>query len=815
MRIKTKTKVLIAFCFLSLLSLGAEAKECCGITGPAKDSGNAGESGSGDRQGQLRINELMQSNIDCVMDDLNEFPDSWVELYNSGTTPVDLADYKLGLTANADSAWQLPPQAIVEPGAFVLVCCDKTGNGLHTDFRLNSDKGGGVYLFLNREVDDRVTELNKQPAPNIAYGRKTERGDEWGYQYVPTPGAANCGRLCKDILGDPVFSVPGKVLTDGTRLLLQLSRPSGSPDGCVIRFTTDGSEPTDSSTAYTRPITISSTTTVRAKLYCDGWLSPRSSTQSYIFLGREMTLPVISLVTDQRYWDDDSIGILTNNGPNNRHDWRRPVNLEYFETANRGSDLNQLCEMRVAGNTSRQFKLKSLVVYANKRFGTKRLDYEFFPDQRPGSTDFKSLMLRNAGSDYYYLYMRDAIIQRSMAAHADLDWQAWRPAIVFKNGVYKGILNIRERSNEDNVFTHYDHLEDIDMIENWWELKEGDLKNFLSFRTFYREEGHTLEEYEQWMDCTEFCNAMLTHLYFNNLDFPGSNWVLWRPRSEGGRWRSIVKDADLGLGGLSLPPDYPTLNWLYSPDYDPANSWGQNRDEATVLFRHLMDDAAFRKLFIDRAAVYMGDFLNERGTRAIWDAMYELIKPEYAYHRAAVDDGRFPDYNDVLDRLRSWLSQRTDGFCQHLADFYGLGTPTPVTINSGMGSSLPSDITVTVNGIALSKPVFDGKLFAGQDVTIDAESSGDRCVTGWKVELVDSAGTSSTTEVEGAHYSFTMPSCESLSIEAIMGMSAIRTAVVAERTDRSWHTLDGRRQAQRPQHSGLFLYGDRKVVVKH
>ena len=26
---------------------------------------------------QLIINELMQSNIDCIMDDINEFPDSW------------------------------------------------------------------------------------------------------------------------------------------------------------------------------------------------------------------------------------------------------------------------------------------------------------------------------------------------------------------------------------------------------------------------------------------------------------------------------------------------------------------------------------------------------------------------------------------------------------------------------------------------------------------------------------------------------------------------------------------------------------------
>ena len=34
---------------------------------------------------ELIINELMQSNIDCIMDDLKEFPDSWVELYNAGS----------------------------------------------------------------------------------------------------------------------------------------------------------------------------------------------------------------------------------------------------------------------------------------------------------------------------------------------------------------------------------------------------------------------------------------------------------------------------------------------------------------------------------------------------------------------------------------------------------------------------------------------------------------------------------------------------------------------------------------------------------
>ena len=61
---------------------------------------------------QLVINELMQSNIDCVMDDLNEFPDSWVELYNTGNSGVKLNEYKIGVTENASEAWTLPNQTI-------------------------------------------------------------------------------------------------------------------------------------------------------------------------------------------------------------------------------------------------------------------------------------------------------------------------------------------------------------------------------------------------------------------------------------------------------------------------------------------------------------------------------------------------------------------------------------------------------------------------------------------------------------------------------------------------------------------------------
>ena len=753
---------------------------------------------------QLVINEIMQSNIDGIMDDLNEFPDSWVELYNSGDTPVNLADYKIGSKKSASKAWQLPNKT-VNAHDYVVIFCDKEENGLHTSFRLESDDAGSVYLFKGDETvgkEDYVA----MPAPNIAYGRKTDGGDEWGYQATPTPGAANCGTTYTDVLGSPVFSAEGKVYTTNKNIRLTISVPEDAPEGTVIRYTTDGSEPTATSTLYSSAIMINSNRVIRAKLFCDGYLSPISTTQSYIFLGRDFTLPVISIVTDDRYLNDAAIGIIANN-PNkeNKHDWRRPINFEYFDNAGTESALNQLCETRVAGGQSREHALKTLVVYANKRFGTKRLEYEFFPEQKPGITEFKSLMLRNAGNDFGGLYMRDAIIQRVMGQNADLDWQAWQPTVVFINGEYKGMLNIRERSNDDNIFSNYKNnkgkgLEDIDMVEISQEnsqmveeLKTGTWDNYNAFKAFFHESGHSMAEYASLMDCNEFINIMAMNLYYGNLDFPGNNLVVWRPIADDGKWRWIAKDTDFGLGLYGRSPDYNTIKWINDPNYDLGNAWA-NTSEATMLFRNLMADPYFSREFIDRCAIYMGDFLNESGTREIWDPMADLVKPELIQHRNHYKDPwnwwsqPEQDIQNEINNARNWLSQRTNNFYTHLKNYYDLGTLTNLTVNKDLSEADAKDIPFYFNGVKLTKGVFDGKFFQNRSVTLEGTAENGKKVVGWTVTKTVS-GNTTTTQVDGSQYAFTMPACTKLQINAITGIDTGINDV--ESTVWAWHYANG------------------------
>lgn len=799
----------------------------------------------------LKINEVMQSNVECIMDDIKEFPDSWVELYNPTDAAINLKDYKISNKNKVKKAWQLPDQEVPADG-HVIIYCDKEGkedNRFHTDFRLESGKGCTVYLFKGKDaepVDSLPADMKKMPAPDVAFGRETDGADKWGYQVTPTPGKANTGEICdaKHILGAPVFGKDGFVTSGDAAFQLELSLPDGAPEGTVIRYTTDGSEPTSKSTQYTNPINITKTKVIRAKLFCDGWLSPMSTAQSYIFHPKEITLPIFSVQTNDKYLNDKEIGLFANNNSKEdkkTHDWRRPVMIEFFPAEGNNSAFNQLGETRIQGGQSRSNALKSMVFYANKRFDPdhKRYSYEFFPDQKPGITEFKSFSLRDGGNDFGDLYFRDLIIQRTMAGHVDLDWQAGHSAVLYINGEYMGMLNIRERSNEDNIYSNYNGLEDIDMVEISHE-KIDNVDQFLeefkgsedatfynAFKAFYSEKGHTKAEYEQWMDVSEYLNIMIMNLFYGNIDFPGNNIVFWRPNdddTESGLpkiWRFIVKDTDFGLGLYNRQNNYNTIDLLYHPEKYPNDNWAFT-EPATLLIKNMLEDKGILDMFIDKCCVYMGDFMNGKGTGETIDLIKAEAMEEFVAHRDKYNSGwgwwgpvdNRSDIENKFNAAKQWAEGRPNNFYKHIGDKWNLGTAFPVTINKGV-VELPE--TVTVNGIKLSEGVFDGKFFPNRQLTITATAPEGKTIAGWKVTTTPTSGSKQTKNYEGSKLELTPANCKSMSIEVIFGVGSGISEKKAECNDdvKAIYNLRGERQQSLLSGVNIVVYGNgeaRKVV---
>ncbi|MFW6153854.1 MAG: lamin tail domain-containing protein [Planctomycetota bacterium] len=102
---------------------------------------------------------------------------------------------------------------------------------------------------------------------------------ELRYFTAPTPGAPNNSGIL-GYIDDVAFSVPHGFYDSPFALALSCDTPD-----VTIRYTLDGTEPTFShGTTYVAPITIATTTVVRAAAFKSGYMDAEPVTSTYIFL---------------------------------------------------------------------------------------------------------------------------------------------------------------------------------------------------------------------------------------------------------------------------------------------------------------------------------------------------------------------------------------------------------------------------------------------------------------------------------------------------------------------------------------------------
>lgn len=227
-----------------------------------------------------------------------------------------------------------------------------------------------------------------------------------------------------------------------------------------IRYTLDGSTPSQNSSRYAGPIRIDKTLVLKAMVMQDGLAVGKIQTQSY-FINETSTLPVVSLITDPKYLWDPTIGIyvagegrvneageLIPNYEMRGPEWRPPAYLEFYD----GRGQMQFAlegNIKIHGEGSRKYPQKSVRFCATQG---EYMEYKFFADS--DVEKFKCILLRNGGNDWIDTLFRDALAQR-LVAETSLDIQHYQPALLFLNGEYWGIQNIRDTYNDDYFHTKY------------------------------------------------------------------------------------------------------------------------------------------------------------------------------------------------------------------------------------------------------------------------------------------------------------------------------------------------------------------------
>ncbi len=726
------------------------------------------------------INEALSSNH-TTQDEDGDTPD-WVELYNAGTEPVALAGWGLSDDYAEPFKWTFG-NATIQAGQFLRVWASSKnrpeGDHLHTSFNISAD---GEEIILTRPDGTRIDELPPKVYPaDVSVGRQPDGTGPWKFFAAPTPGARNTGTGYETILPNPVFSVPGGFYTNN--ITLELSTPEA---GAVIRYTLDGSEPTASSPIYTNALALRSKAgtpngiadiptnfqptgpdyyegweppagevfklnTVRARAFKAGAMNSRAVTQTYLVDAagtNRYSLPVVSIATDADNLFDNYFGIYVagyfQNYFQSGDDWERPGTIEFYEPGGALAFSGGI-GIRLHGNTTRSRPRKALRIYARE---PSTFEYRIFPDKPLAA--FDTFILRNGGNDWGNGVIRD-LFQQSLAANATCNRQHGRLVVVFINGEYWGLHDLRERYDDGYMEYNYGLGEqefvqveidrtsptpDIPVYDRGNIALAGDYRNLWDYFEDSGVASSSNYEYVKGrMDVDSFIDLFQAHIFCGNTDWPGNNIRAWRsvatnraagaPFGHDARWRYMLYDMDFGFGAeFTYVPghedfaQHDTLAYAASPTQTAT----ANHPDATLMFRRLLENSSFCRSFVIR----FSDQLNTAYSRAHvtnrWAQWLAMVNPEMAEHAAR---WRQPvDWNYERNRIRSYGEQRTAAVWGHLHDYFGLGARQNLTVDAN-----PLQGVVRVNTIDLEDGTagftgypWTGSYFTNYPVTLTAQA---------------------------------------------------------------------------------------------
>ena len=480
-------------------------------------------------------------------------------------------------------------------------------------------------------------------------------------------------------------------------------------DDAEIRYTSDGTRPTIThGNIYNLPISINATTMIRAVAVKPGFLDSAVETHTYL-LNASATikgLPVVSLVGNagDTFYEPNGVmaivggyysgGVWNPDGPGSYNnpmqrgmDFERPVSFEMIYPGD-NSGLQEDCGIRVhgsgwmrprytrcgglwSGNCKFSFRL-----YFRSQYGENRLEYPLFPFE---VERFKSIVLRGGHNDRTNPFIKDELLRRLYMDIGQVS-SGGIMANLFINGEYKGYFNPCEHIKKQHCQEWYNSDKEWDVMTmngirdgdtvSWNAMLDSARNNDLTDDVHYQEVGRHL-------DIPAFIDYLILQLWSGNWDWPQNNWAAASERSEEGRWRFFIWDAEGGMFSNRLNTVY--LNGLNSQNN--ANGYLYRALKVNVNFRQLFADRVYKHFFHD------GAFTNANIEKRFYELRDEML-------------GVLPNMDTYV--VDTWTPQRwaviynafvQEGiyFSVESPDFYINGSP------QHGGEILPDDVLTMVN----------------------------------------------------------------------------------------------------------------------
>ena len=737
------------------------------------------------------INEICSNNFSLIQDDHGQYSD-YIELYNPSDETVLLEGCYLSDDENQLQKLSLDSVRIPPKGYYVVwLAKDTKSQEVSAEFSI-SKYGETIYLSdsIGGEILDSVTV--PKLSYNTCYGRINDGGAEWA-EMTDTPGRSNVDADILSVisLDVPVFNVESGFYDEPFELVITAPEGStvyytldgGNPtcDSYIYQaplVIDDASQNENVYAArtdlgvrafgqYTPSFLVDKATIVRAVSYNSENNTVSEVATKVYFVGYNDRseyddLPVISIVTDPDNLFDAEIGIYGNgvaleqykeaggmrdgellpsytdqngvehwlymasNAFNEGRAWEREASLSYFD------NLHDLCftqdvGIRIAGDSTRTHLQKSISIYGRDIYDKNvTLPYMFFPD-----TVYSSIKLRNGGNRNDKVMFTDAFLEE-LAEDRNISIQRSTPCIMFLNGEYWGIYNIRERYKEEFFSNHYGVREDnIWMVDgNVSRIGEDEAQEAYQFMlAMVKECDLSYEDVYDMMcsiiDVQSLIDWYCINLYVGNTDVTlEHNIALWRTIETeksiygDGRWRWMIFDMDNSLAADS------DISWLKNDGL---------MVEPFII--SLMENEQFRKqfciTFMDLANTnYAYETVHAKLTE--WEEIYQeqIVKTNQRFYGENYDEETFHSYITEID---DFFKNRFPHAMEGLAYAFDLAgeLDTIIVENNDIDGGIVTVNTAQLDGYEQ----WSGQYFTDYPIVLTATPKEGYRFTGWSGDI--------------------------------------------------------------------------------
>lgn len=598
------------------------------------------------------------------------------------------------------------------------------GNEPHTNFK-SKKEGGSLYLF---NAEKQLVDSVMYPAAVIGktWSRETVTGSvagasaKWGFA-TASPYGATAGTVENAASTNVKTEFPNSGF---------YSKPFTIAFGSdsQIRCEKGGTVPTANSPQMVADLTVDTTTVLRCATFESGAVPGNVINRTYIF-EKQPTVASVFITGDPLQMFHADSGLFKNE--NFWTDKEIPVNIELLEAGQKLPGFSENAGLAISGNATRTWPKKSVEITFREKYGKNKLDYVLFPEF-PELKKFKSFKLRNNGNNYHFDYIRD-MLASSITEGLGIDYQHGRASIVFYNGEYYGIHNIRESSNKNYYLAKYNlDGDEIDLLNSSAEYMAGSPVDFVSLTNFMLSEQMTDEnvaKVNEQMDLNNFINYYAAEIFADNRDWPGNNRKIWRGNNPKTPWKWFMFDTDMAFDNTQS-----NLKGNFFEFITAENSGWPNNPEFTQHLRMLLKNENFKAAFINQIATIL--CMNFSAERVV--ARMEKLKEDIAAE-VERDQKHWSKNVSTMEehdaRIKTFATTRQDVVRNEMKEHFALGEMVEVTLaSSGNGS-------VQVHYLPLDKSTLKVKFFKGTPVTLTAVPKNGGVFTGWSDGITDATRT--------------------------------------------------------------------------